>query len=490
MQKVKKWFTKLKVICLVCVAVFIALFALVGVMGRATNKIVITGDAEVMEYIETLAYYYTNYVNTDISIDVNAPGSSQAVKDVSEGIADYGIIARNLTTSEENLDGIVSTDTVLAEEAFVLIVNNDFPTDLVGQMSILTAGSIFYSDTPTWRDREDSRNNFVQDDRNGIWPDDSDELRDQRNEVFGDMSVIPVHRIKGDGLRESFEEIGGFEAALVGNESGKNIDNYADMDTRGVIKESDGEIVEYVKQNLGAVGYVRYSTYNANRGEVKMLPITNSSDYTIRELTEQNFQSTSAEMSYPLVRGIKYFYNEKYVSEEAREFINWITTGFTNEEFEDYLDDGVVTYANGEVNAGTVPLQVGLIDSIVPDYRGYRRRRVETVLGPALDAAIAQFPYNNEFDAENQAIRIEVSDDLTLPSSLGDAVITYTSTDYNVLDPSEGGVIHRPAQDQMLNLTVTFTVGVRKDGETQITNNSLFVTQTKTVYLLIKGTEA
>ena len=75
MQKVKKWFTKLKVICLVCVAVFIALFALVGVMGRATNKIVITGDAEVMEYIETLAYYYTNYVNTDISIDVNAPGS-------------------------------------------------------------------------------------------------------------------------------------------------------------------------------------------------------------------------------------------------------------------------------------------------------------------------------------------------------------------------------------------------------------------------------
>ena len=96
MQKVKKWFTKLKVICLVCVAVFIALFALVGVMGRATNKIVITGDAEVMEYIETLAYYYTNYVNTDISIDVNAPGSSQAVKDVSEGIADYGIIARNL----------------------------------------------------------------------------------------------------------------------------------------------------------------------------------------------------------------------------------------------------------------------------------------------------------------------------------------------------------------------------------------------------------
>lgn len=42
----------------------------------------------------------------------------------------------------------------------------------------------------------------------------------------------------------------------------------------------------------------------------------------------------------------------------------------------------------------------------------------------------------------------------------------------------------------MLNLTVTFTVGVRKDGETQITNNSLFVTQTKTVYLLIKGTEA
>ena len=116
MQKVKKWFTKLKVICLVCVAVFIALFALVGVMGRATNKIVITGDAEVMEYIETLAYYYTDYVNTDISIDVNAPGSSQAVKDVSEGIADYGIIARNLTTSEENLDGIVSTDTVLARK--------------------------------------------------------------------------------------------------------------------------------------------------------------------------------------------------------------------------------------------------------------------------------------------------------------------------------------------------------------------------------------
>ena len=149
-----------------------------------------------------------------------------------------------------------------------------------------------------------------------------------------------------------------------------------------------------------------------------------------------------------------------------------------------------MTYANGDVNAGTVPLQVGLIDSIVPDYRGYRRRRVETVLGPALDAAIAEFPYNNEFDAENQAIRIEVSDDLTLPSSLGDAVITYTSTDYNVLDPSEGGVIHRPAQDQMLNLTVTFTVGVRKDGETQVTNNSLFVTQTKTVYLLIKGTEA
>ena len=107
MQKVKKWFTKLKVICLVCVAVFIALFALVGVMGRATNKIVITGDAEVMEYIETLAYYYTNYVNTDISIDVNAPGSSQAVKDVSEGIADYGIIARNLTPrwADEHSDG-------------------------------------------------------------------------------------------------------------------------------------------------------------------------------------------------------------------------------------------------------------------------------------------------------------------------------------------------------------------------------------------------
>jgi ABC-type phosphate transport system substrate-binding protein len=424
-------------------------FAVVGLLGRNVSKIVISGDPEVMEYIETLAYYYTKYVKPGASIDVNAPGSSQAIKDVAEGIADYGMIARSLTSREAGYMGkIVTTDVTLASEAFVIIVNKEFPTDLISRMSVQTASSIFWRDEPDWRE-------YIKD--GGMEP---AGLRTKRNEVFGGMKVYPVQRKKGDGLRESFEDIAGMKAQLAGNKDGKSLDNYSDK--VGITKESDGEIVEYVKQTAGSAGYVRYTTYTANKDDVKMLPVENESGNLITELTAENIRGVSPEKTYPLKRRFNYFYNKDNDNPQAREFFDWVTTGYTDGEFADYMTDGEVTFANGELNAGTVPFALGLPDSIVPDYKTYRRKKVERLLTPRLEAVIAAFPYANAYDDTNEPVAIVVTGDIDLPTELDGARFEYFSSNYGAIDPEilpGKGKVTRGGKSETVALKIKAVVG-------------------------------
>jgi ABC-type phosphate transport system substrate-binding protein len=455
--------SKLKTICVGCLAMFIAMFMLVGFAGRRVNKIVITGDAEVMEYIESLAYYYTKYVKQDVSIDVNAPGSSQAVKDVAEGIADYGMVARKLTSAEAGFKGkIVTTDVVLATEAFVLIVNKDFNTELISKMDVATASSLFWKEESSWRA-------FIKDKNSGSSGDDTKEVREERNKVYGEIKVTPVQRKKGDGLRDSFEDISNIKAQLVGNTEGKTLENYADR--FGITKESDGEIVEYIKQNVGSVGYVRYTTYKANEDEVKMLPISNSSGTLIKELSAENFRSSTAEKDYPLKREFNYFYNKDNSNAEARMFFDWVTTGFTESEFKDYLDDGIVKNENGEINAGTVPFAIGSQDSIMPEYKTYRRKKVERLLTPSLEEKIVAFPYKNMLNEMNETLPLEITGDIDLPTEINGAKLTYISGNYEVLNPESQagkGLVKQSDKSVIIELKVKMTLGSDKK-ELQVT---------------------
>jgi len=270
-------------------------------------------------------------------------------------------------------------------------------------------------------------------------------------------------------LKESFEDLSNIKAQLVGNGDGKTISNYADI--VGVTKESDGEIVEYVKQNVGAVGYVRYSTYKANESEIKMLPISNSSGVLIKELSADNFRSGTAEKSYPLKREFNYFYNEDNNNEDAREFFDWITTGFSESEFEDYLNDGEVIDENGEINAGTVPFAIGSQDSIIPEYKTYRRKKVERLLTPKLEEAIAAFPYKKIYNEINEPLPIVITADINLPTEIGGAKLTYASNNYVVLDPESkpGKGIVTPAKEEVtVTLTVKMTFGNDKKGSLQV----------------------
>lgn len=446
--------SKLKLGTLGFVGVFIALFVTIGVMGQYVNKIVITGDPEVISYVKTLSYYYTNYVNKDVSIDVNAPGSSQAIKDVKDGIADYGMIARTLTSLEASDENIVTTDITLANEAFVFVVNNDFNVDLIGEMKIDTCAHMFIEGNKTWRE-------YVKDDLDGLEPDDSKELRKERDDVYKDIKLIPVQRRKGDGLRESFQEEASIEALLSGNEEGKTIENYSDK--VGITKDSDGEIIQYVKQNLGAVGYVRYAAYKANIKQVKMLPITNAAGESIRNLSIENFKTDNPKKTYPLKRGFNYFYNKNNTNKLASDFFDWITTGYDTNQFLDYLDDGVVKDKDGKVDKGTIPFEIGSQDSIIPDYVTYRRQKVEKLLKPEISAAMEKFPFKNEYDNDMNEVPIEIDSDIDLPSKIDNVSFNYLySSNYEVIDPDlepNKGIVTPQQEDTLVELEVEVVAG-------------------------------
>lgn len=411
--------SKLKTICCTVLVVLIGGAVAIGLVGRNVKKVVLSGDPEVMSYVEKLAYYYSANIKPGLSIDVNAPGASQAVKDVTDGLADYGFVARKLSSSEVS-ENIVVSGSPIATEAYVVVVNSNFPLSYINSNNIEVPlistmpreyiAEMFYKkgDQPDqYRGDFNYWRAYIRDvgSTGSISKVDSEETIQKREELFGKMPILPVQRPRGDGLRESFEEYFNMEALINSDKgaSGKNIQNYSDK--VGVTKDNDGEILEYIKNNDGSVGYVRYSTYKANKYDpktnpkgVKLLPVSSVNGNLITSLDAENFSSQNPDKYWPLRRNFNYFFNSKQDSSDASDFIRWATTGFTVNEFNQYVADGKVTVFDDKSKRrtdGTIPYIIGAQDSIISDYEGSRKRIADEMLQKYIDKAKEEFPYHS-----------------------------------------------------------------------------------------------
>ena len=167
-------------------------------------------------------------------------------------------------------------------------------------------------------------------------------------------------------------------------------------------------------------------------------------------------RSSFEENRYPLQREFRYFYNPNKHNPEADEFIDWIITGFTNAEFDEWLFDKEVVSGDGTVNQGTIPFQIGMQDLIVTDYEMHRDNKTDRLLRPDLEEAVSLFQFKN-----NQKVSVSGGTKLELPyRGANGTVITYKSTNENFLS-TDGSVGRFPGAE--VKLTVTIALGELKE---------------------------
>lgn len=533
--------SKLKLTCLSIVLILIAFGITIGALGRNVKKVVLSGDPDVMTYVEKLSYYYSANVKKNVAIDVNAPGASQAVKDVNDGLADFGFVARKLSASEAS-NNIVVSNISLASEAYVVIVNSNFPltyTNSANQTSYTISSLPKEYVAEMFYKKGDPKDNYrgdfnywrayikdVSGDSSSGIVVDSQETINKRNELFSNMEIKPVQRPYGDGLRESFDEFFSMEQLLTANKNPeKNIRNYSDK--VGVTKDNDGEILNYIKNNDGSVGYVKYSTYKANKYDpitnpdgVQLLPISSVSGNLIRELSADNFTSSSADNLWPLRRNFTYFYNKNLHSDIADDFISWVTTGFTNKEFEQYAFNGKITDFDDTFNTrkdGTIPFIIGSQESIIPDYETNRKIRVQGIMQPIIDKSKKDFPYHSSF--ENGQIKpkeVTPTSILDLPLKDDNMLYTYelkegsilanfeytledgTKTDMysdnaiscNLIINADNVIDASSDTDKTLNrllLNVTYTAGNTSMSKKDVLYNKIHLQENEEVYLYVNN---
>jgi len=180
-----------------------------GNSGKAEggNTIKISGSTSVGPLMEKVSEIYSE--NNGVNIEINQVGSSSGIKDVLGGVAEIGMVSRDLKDEEkESLD-----ETVIAYDGITVIVNTNNNLD---NLSVEEVKSIFTGEIKNW------------------------------SEVSSNLTgeIVVVSREDGSGTRGAFQEIIGYESEeLIGN---------------AMIVNSNGALKEAVSGNENSIGFISF----------------------------------------------------------------------------------------------------------------------------------------------------------------------------------------------------------------------------------------
>lgn len=189
--------------------------ALVGCGGSADGEsgdkvtIAVSGSTSMEDVMGKISEAYENE-NKNVSIEINAVGSSAGIKDTLNGVAEIGMSSRDLK-DEEVSEGAEGTP--VAYDGIAVILN---PANKVSNLTLDQLKEIYTGKITNWK------------------------------EVGGsDAPIVVVSREDGSGTRDAFQEIVGYESS--------------ELIADATITDASGNLKTTVSQNENAIGFVSFS---------------------------------------------------------------------------------------------------------------------------------------------------------------------------------------------------------------------------------------
>lgn len=228
----------------------------------STSNITVNGSTSVESFFtETLAPQMES--DLGITTEYQATGSSDGIKAAIDGTADFGTSSRNLDDEE----AAQLSQEILAYDGIAVIVNPENPvTDLTSEQ----VRQIFTGEITNW------------------------------SELGGnDSDIVVVSREDASGTRSAIEELIGFEDQLVDG---------------ATIADGNGNVASTVGENPNAIGYVSFTTLEANSETITGLNIDGA------EPTPGNVVSGD----YPIARPFLIVYRPDTLTDTKQEVLDWL----------------------------------------------------------------------------------------------------------------------------------------------------------------------
>ena len=119
----------------------LALF--LGSISQARSQITITGSSTLAPLVSEMAKLYEK-TNKDTRIDVQSGGSSRGIADVRTGLANIGMVSRDLKDDEKDLDSVI-----IARDGVCVIVNSKNPIKSLSDEQVV---KIYTGQIKNWKD--------------------------------------------------------------------------------------------------------------------------------------------------------------------------------------------------------------------------------------------------------------------------------------------------------------------------------------------------
>lgn len=189
--------------------------AATGNNAKASNlsgTVTVSGSTSVQPLAQDLADVF-NETYPDISVEIQGGGSSQGIKDVTDGTSDIGESSRDLTPDEKA--GI--TEHVIAYDGIAVVVN---PSNTVANLSKDQIQKIFKGEITNWKD------------------------------VGGkDQEILVVAREASSGTKTAFEELMGLQE----KQDGKTVSL---VRKDALVADGNGPVKANISTKDNAIGYL------------------------------------------------------------------------------------------------------------------------------------------------------------------------------------------------------------------------------------------
>ena len=255
-------------ILVVMVTAVVCIAATATVMGSNDGKansavITVAGSTTVQPLMVEFQEEYEKYANAKLT--VTGGGSGAGVETVKNGIADIGMLSRDLKSTESG------HPTIIAKDGVVILVNVDAG---VTKLTLEQIAKIYAGEYTNW------------------------------NQVGGNnLKINPIIREEGSGTRDCLDTI-------LASVSGFNTNNYTSYSTQS----STGSMMTQARMVSGSIGYVN-------------LGVLDSIDSRTVAVTVDNVKATPENVingTYKISRNLILITKDVNPSGDIQFFINWI----------------------------------------------------------------------------------------------------------------------------------------------------------------------
>ena len=205
-------------------------------------------------------------INPGVTFAYDSTGSSTGITNGTDGTYSLGFSSRDLRDSEK-VDGLIYKTVAIDGIAVVL-----HPSNTVENITMEQLTAIYKGEITNWSELGGS-----------------------------DNTIVVVSREQGSGTRGAYEEIVDFQDRLVES---------------AIIRDGNGNVATYVMEEPNAIGYVSFTTLQANEDRLKAVKIDGA------EATVENVVNGAFKVSRPFIM----VYREENLNEAERAFVEFVFT--------------------------------------------------------------------------------------------------------------------------------------------------------------------